>query len=272
MKKTLFLPVIITISVFLFNSCQQKTIRTIHKTYSNTVYLSNDTAKGSFSISVSVDLPVCFHNKAILDSILKTLNRNLFGNEFAEMSVDTVVNVFAVNMIDDYLRTNKPILAEMEADTVSGFMGGLFNSFEIEGFSLLNNKKIYGYGINKNIYMGGAHGMYSTYYYNFNLETGKVIVEDDLFLEGYENPLTELIKQKILEYIQFFVPEITSLDESDYFENTIKPNGNFYINEESINYLFNPYEIAPFSYGQTEISLPITELTNLLKNKSILEK
>ena len=268
MKKAILLS-IITVSVFLFNSCDQTTIRTINKTYTNTVYLSNDTSKGSFTVFVNAELPICFHDKAILNSIYTNLNSQLFGEEFAEMSVDSVVNAFANDKIAEYMRVNQPLIADMPTDIDSG----LFNFLEIEGFSLLNNQKIYSYGINKNVYLGGKNRVYSTYYHNFDLKTGNRILEKDLFVNNYEEQLGEIIKQKLFQQIKLYKPEITSLKETGYIESKIKPNGNFYITDEGImNYIFNPYEIAPYSYGQTEISLTFAELSNILKNRSILTR
>lgn len=51
----------------------------------------------------------------------------------------------------------------------------------------------------------------------------------------------------------------------------IKPNGNFYITDESINYVFNPYEIAPYYMGQTEVTIPFARIRNILKPNSIVQ-
>ena len=56
----------------------------------------------------------------------------------------------------------------------------------------------------------------------------------------------------------------------DYWTDSIKPNGNFYITDESINYVFNPYEIAPYYMGQTEVTIPFSRIKDLLKPNSII--
>jgi hypothetical protein len=60
------------------------------------------------------------------------------------------------------------------------------------------------------------------------------------------------------------------LDDTDFWTDSIKPNGNFYITDESINYIFNPYEIAPYYMGITEVSLPYDRLEDLLKPNSLI--
>ena len=63
---------------------------------------------------------------------------------------------------------------------------------------------------------------------------------------------------------------IITLEDTDFWVYAIKPNGNFYITDESINYVFNPYEIAPYSLGQTEVIIPFYKLKGILKPNNII--
>jgi len=123
--------------------------------------------------------------------------------------------------------------------------------------------------------MGGAHGLETRNYYNFDLKTGKIISEKDLFKSNYVPELSELIKKRIVEESKEQkdtrdTEPIMSLEDTDFWADSIKPNGNFYITDEGINYVFNPYEIAPYYMGQTEVSIPFDRLTNILKSNSII--
>jgi len=42
-----------------------------------------------------------------------------------------------------------------------------------KAFQLLNDERIYSYGINRYVFMGGAHGLSNVNYFNFDLRTGK---------------------------------------------------------------------------------------------------
>ena len=64
---------------------------------------------------------------------------------------------------------------------------------------------------------------------------------------------------------------IMNLEDTDFWTDAIKPNGNFYITDESINYVFNPYEIAPYYMGQTEVTIPFARIRNILKPNSIVQ-
>jgi len=123
--------------------------------------------------------------------------------------------------------------------------------------------------------MGGAHGLETRNYFNFDLKTGDLIKEKDLFKANYEFELAELIKKRIVEESKEYKDQknsepIIDLEDTDYWTDSIKGNGNFYITDEGINYVFNPYEIAPYYMGQTEVSLPFSRLKNLLKPNSII--
>ena len=104
-------------------------------------------------------------------------------------------------------------------------------------------------------------------YYNFNLKTGKLITENDLFLKNTVSKLTELIKLRIIEQCNEDkgIKPIKNLEKTDFWIDAIKPNGNFYITDESLNYVFNPYEIGPYYLGITEVQIPYERMKNILK-------
>ncbi|MFA6582059.1 MAG: RsiV family protein [Paludibacter sp.] len=270
-KQHIILFVCILIPV-LFFSCTQKTVKTEEKDLTQKFYLVSDTSKGSLSVDIHVELPVDFKNKAVLDSVRNIIISNLFGKEFISQSNDSVVQLYIKMLHTDYKDNNEALVNQL--DTASSY--SFNNEHTLEGFGLISDKHIYSYGIDRYIYMGGAHGLNTRNYFNFDLKTGKLISEKDLFVANYESALSELIKKRIFEDSkeeQAKEPNtesILSLDDTDFWTDSIKPNGNFYITDESINYIFNPYEIAPYYMGITEVSLPYDRLEDLLKPNSLI--
>ena len=254
----------------LFISCSQRTIKTEEKDFTKRYYLESDTSKGSLSVDIHVEIPTSFANKTILDSIRNTIISNLFGNEFVGQKNDSVVQLFSSMLYTDYKDNNEPLVNELDSASSYSFN----NEHTIEGFSLLSDKHIFSYGIDRYIYMGGAHGLNTRNYYNFDLKTGKIITEKDLFIDNYQTNLAELIKKRIIEQSQEDktneTEAIMSLEDTDYWTDSIKANGNFYITDEGINYIFNPYEIAPYYMGITEVSLPYNRIINLLKPTNLI--
>lgn len=269
MKKTTKLLFTSLLIVNFFVSCKQKTIMTTENSHSEIYYLAADTAKGSLHLNLMVELPACYHNEIILDSIRNTLINNLFGSDYLQFGNDSVLKVFAASLINEYKITNAPLLEQLDSTAFYSF----FNEHNLEGFSLLNDEKIYSYGINRYVFMGGAHGLTTLNYLNFDLKSGKQIMESDLFETGFHEVLTSLLKTRIVEQSNEDpnVETIISLDDTDYWVDAIKPNNNFYITDESLNYVFNPYEIAPYYMGITEVIIPFDRIKEMLKKPSVID-
>ena len=265
---TLLMSVLIPL---LFFSCTHKTIKTEERDFIKKYYLSKDTTKGALSVDIEVEIPVAFADKEVLKSIRTTIITNLFGEEYFTHANDSLVLLFTKDLVSDYVENNEPLLTKIDSTNRYTFD----NEHVVSGFSLLSDKKIYVYGIERYVYMGGAHGLETRNYYNFDLKTGKTITESDLFKPNYKAELSELIKKRIVEESKEVkeakdTEPILSLEDTDFWADSIKPNGNFYITDESINYVFNPYEIAPYYIGQTEVTIPFNRLKNILKPNSII--
>ncbi|NDP20343.1 MAG: DUF3298 domain-containing protein [Paludibacter sp.] len=269
MKRHFIILLFSILTSLIFFSCKQKTIKTDAKDYAKRYFLVSDTNKGSLKVEIHIEVPVAFTNKIILDSIRKTIITNLFRENYISHSNDSLVEIFSNELAVDYRLNNAPMINLLD----SGSMYSFNNEHVLSGFSLLSDKNIYVYGIERYVYMGGAHGLETRNYINFNLKTGNVINESDLFVNNYKNELAELIKRRIIEESKETKntknsEPIISLEDTDFWTDSIKPNGNFYITDEGINYVFNPYEIAPYYLGETEVTIPFSRLTNLLKPNS----
>ncbi|HLP04642.1 MAG TPA: RsiV family protein [Paludibacter sp.] len=263
MRKQSILFVLSILIAPVFFSCTHKTIKTEELDVAKRCFLTKDTSQGSLSIDIQVEIPTAFVNKSILDSIRSTIISNLFGQNYVKYPNDSLIQHFVKDICADYTENNKPLVNLLD----SGSMYSFNNEHTLSGFSLLSDKNIYVYGIERYVYMGGAHGLETRNYFNFNLKTGALITEKDLFKDGYMAALSELIKQRIVEESKDSAEKepILDLEDTDYWTDSIKPNGNFYITDEGINYVFNPYQIAPYSLGETEVTLPFDRLKNILK-------
>jgi len=263
MRKFIKLFILSIMIAFSLTSCKQKTVRTVEKDDVEKYFLSSDTTKGALRIDISVEIPVCYDDSAVLHAIRNEIISNLFGPEYIKFPVDSVVRQFTKDLIFDYKDTNQALLEQLDSTSLYTFD----NEHTLEGFSLLSDERIYSYGINRYVFMGGAHGLSTTNYFVFNLKNGKKVTEKDIFVAGYEQKLSDLLKTRIIEQSKEDenTTPIISLEETDYWVDAIKPNGNFYVTDESINYVFNPYEIAPYYMGQTEVILPFDRLKSLLK-------
>ena len=269
-RQSILLLVSVLISTFFF-SCTSKTVKTEEKDLTKKYYLTKDTTKGWLNVDIEVEIPTQFSDSNVLKSIRATIISNLFGDEYISQPNDSLVPFFAKELLTDYRENNEPLINELDSTSHYSFN----NEHTVSGFSLLSDKNIYAYAIERYVYMGGAHGMETKNFYNFDLKTGKIITEKDLFKDNFESELAKLMKVRIIEESKEYKDEknsepITDLEDTDFWTDSIKSNGNFYITDEGINYVFNPYEIAPYYMGQTEVTLPFSRLKNLLKPNSLV--
>lgn len=118
------------------------------------------------------------------------------------------------------------------------------------------------YQIDASRYEGGTGAINETFYLNFNPETGQRLTLADVFspesTPALLQQLTEslekkfdcdsdgLLKKGILKHTPLFVTE------------------NFKLGPDSITFLYNTYEIAPYSVGAISLQLPYRKIKELM--------
>ena len=127
-----------------------------------------------------------------------------------------------------------------------------------------NHRDIIGHFINMYQYTGGAHGGTFITCRNYRLEDGSVITLDDYFKPGYEEVLIPILEKKLLEYAECSSRD--ELDEHGYFSNEpMFVSENFEIRQDTIDFIYNQYDIAPYSTGITVLSVPEDEIRNIIR-------
>ena len=127
-----------------------------------------------------------------------------------------------------------------------------------------NHRDIIGHFINMYQYTGGAHGGTFITCRNYRLEDGSVITLDDYFKPGYEEVLIPILEKKLLEYAECNSRD--ELDEHGYFSNEpMFVSENFEIRKDTIDFIYNQYDIAPYAMGITTLSVPNDEILTILR-------
>lgn len=114
-------------------------------------------------------------------------------------------------------------------------------------------------------YTGGAHGNGATKTELIEKSKGKVLTIDAVFTDvSAVTAIAETYFRKMYE----LEPDADLDDAGFWFENNLfHLNNNFFISGDVIAFLYNSYEIAPYSGGQTLIEIPLEEVKNYLKIK-----
>lgn len=274
-KKILLLTISILLIIFIaayliFRPTPPNNVITELRSITDKQYLTEDTTLGALSIELSIEIPVAYQNNNVLDKIKTGIYLQLVGENYLSLPEDTIIPGFVAALKAEYINNNS-FIAEKLSKT--DFLV-LNNSFYMEGFSLLNDEHIFTYGILRDVDFGGNHPTRTRFFYNYDLKTGEQISEDDIFIPGYEEELTALLRAEVqrLSKDNDEMPTIDSYENSIYTIEAIRPNGNFYINDEGICFVFNPYEIAPLSYAyETEVMLTYQQLKSLMKENNLLQ-
>ena len=113
-------------------------------------------------------------------------------------------------------------------------------------------------------YEGGAHPSSSLTALNMDLEFQSVLFLEDIFQEDFYEDLRDRIQDRLMRQY-----EASSMDELEEKGNGIlgpvEPTENFILGDESITFIYNPYDIAPYSEGRIEVTLSFEDMADLLK-------
>lgn len=120
-------------------------------------------------------------------------------------------------------------------------------------------------------YAGGAHGNSGFYYLNWNTGADQQLALKDLLNADYSPKLNQ-VAEKIFRHNEQ-LSDTASLANSYFFENDrFHLNENFTITPEGLQFVYNQYEIKPYSSGITELLVPYGEIRQLISTNSILQQ
>jgi hypothetical protein len=112
-------------------------------------------------------------------------------------------------------------------------------------------------------YAGGAHGTQTKKYYVVDLETLRVLTPADFFREPEDPGLRGLIIEELRRHSGLAPGR--PLSEGVFFEDEPPVSANFFVAEDGLGMRWDPFEIAPYSEGGIEITLPWKTIRPLLK-------
>ncbi len=195
---------------------------------------------------------------AVISDTLRKIMLKVFGNSaYSGNNPDSVLSGNFSVFKTDYLSGNEDLYKQMpDAGALNWellrYMHIVCNENFILSFYILNYA-----------YTGGAHGLENLDFTNVDLKTGKVLSLADLLADGRKQDLSRLLTRKLKSMNK--IPETQKLTDAGYFTDEIQPNENFYLTPGGIGFLYNHYDIAPYSFGATDIFLSADEVRTLIR-------
>ena len=203
-------------------------------------------------LDISLEYPVIKGDKELSATIIRqSIFEAAFGQGYDTLNVDEAASRYAGELAAEF--------RELSAAMWRGWRRAGIDPPEtmewsdvIEGYFAGQNGPYRSYIVNITDFTGGAHSNSVTHAFVFDTRDGSRLTLDDLFVPDFDAVLTEIIARHIPE----------SLSEEDVealFDPAVQPTGNYILTSDSITFIYNPYEIGPWSIGTPSISVPIKE-------------
>lgn len=218
------------------------------------------TVERTVGIDDSQDAPQCRVRLDILQAknatseagrlINEAIVRKIFDLE--ELSIQAAADSFANTYTRDYRQNMAPLYREDRSDEAKHAWYEYHYNVSTEVRS--EAKDVTSYLITIDYYEGGAHGITQMLTMNFDSKTGRQIQLTDIFGADYEatvnDRLLEALYDKTGERTQEALHQRGYLYSMDMFI----PE-NYIIGDDKVTFIFNPYEIAPYSEGRIELEV-----------------
>ena len=217
-----------------------------------------DGQESNLTFSIRYAYPVAVNASAeVLVKLQRAVCQTVLGDAFLDMRPQQAIEAYAAMKHNEYIQNNLPLLQEWAIDHEDESFGEtLFNEELIISAAPIGNclplnniPSLWSYAMDVYEYTGGAHG--NRY----------------LLIQNYDD-YYEQLKTLLLEAL------IAQTDEAEtrkdlcrlgYSVADVVPNENFYVTDEGITYVYNPYEIAPYAMGCIQISLSWDSIRHLLR-------
>ena len=161
---------------------------------------------------------------------------------------------------DQYVEAIKEYEPEKNGDLPEFFSYSFATSMEI----LHNGNNRLTIGVSYYTYTGGAHGMYGTSLYSYDLQTKKRLGLEDVLKPGAKNQLQPHLNTAARRWAGMGAHE--PLDNVFFVENNTVPlTENVGIVEKGLIFNYLPYEIGAYALGEVRLFVPFSEIKALMK-------
>lgn len=195
------------------------------------------------------------------DSIAGVINRavqqQLLGDDYAKLTAEIAVDSFKNTFIRNYRQEVGPLYQQDPDPTLPWFN----RTFELKTNFSDGKEGVVNLTADFYQYEGGAHPYTFSRWLNFDRASGRLLTAQEIFPTPMRKDVEEKLLRKLL--MKEEVTSMESLRAKGYLHDTemFIPD-NFRLGKDSVAFLFNAYDIAPYAAGSTVLELGYDELTN----------
>ena len=276
MKNKTYIPCLfILFIVLLVCSCEPKQEISENKIQFDTInvteshHLKNDSTQPSCNLRISFIYPSDYVDNEVLESTTTKFISNFFGEPYSDLLPKEAAEKYAKSYIHNYEEDARIFFREKEndfshdsqTDTYFSYYESLSNEIIFNKANLLSSR------MRQENYKGGGSSFQQYTNHVYDLAANHILMENDIFNEGYEKSLNTIFQHKLLETNN--VKQISDLENVGYFGlEEIMPNNNFLVDEKGIIYTFNKGEYSALQLDEINIFLPYEEIAFILKENS----
>lgn len=243
--------------------------------------LAIDTIKPLFSscdkpachLIIKMEVPVDPTPKATCSAIerfVSQLPKDGTLDEEAEGSIEMMVNAYARHYILDYLTNGTDAIDNYGGDTLAA---ANWMSYEekVLGSVLYNKDGFLSYQVRTESYTGGAHGNAAVTNDVLDYATLMPVNLGDLFTEASLPLVNEKIQEDLVRQYSFSTMEELEASGLFFSPSEVEATENFYVDQQGVTWMYDPYDIAPYSTGEVSVSLAWKDIVSLLNSDSPLQ-
>ena len=254
---------IAALSTLLFScSSSDESIQFETATADKTVKLTseNDSPLCSVHLEVAYATEANGHKAEIMNNIIEKRLLNM-----QDLPMASAVDSFANEYTASYQEHLQPLYRQDQNDPKKLEWYNYHYIIKTSTEQGRNNAAVY--HIYLDYYEGGAHGINQHLTMNFENATGRQLMLSDIFVPGYEYKLSSILQKALCSYAG--VNSLGELKNQGYlYSMDMFPSENFILGQETITFVYNPYEIAPYEKGSIELTLSYSEIDDIL-NKTL---
>lgn len=256
MKKLLFF----ACAMLLIMACNKKgtgTPEADNNPKTDSVIDSLKIHQGKQDIFTKIKIVVPVGNEALTKSINQMIKDAIEANDSVDANdLKAMARFFVENRANEMKED-----ADYEGDDPEG--PNLWHEMEIK--ILYENDQIITMGVIEDVYLAGAHGSALFKGVTFNKADGKVLGKNILAQDKIDE-VKKAVTQELEKYLKDTMGSDYNEAESPLKDETGKdnvvelPEKGIYINNDSLVFIYQQYEILPYAFGMPEASLSLKDM------------
>lgn len=199
------------------------------------------------------------HKAQVINEIIKKRLLNMH-----DLTMKQAIDSFANSYTESYRQNFRPLYNQDRTDSTK--RSWYEYHYVITSQTQQGGKGTTAYIATIDYFEGGAHGTNMQQTIIFDSKTGEELTLDNIFVKGYEKTLTTILLQALQEKLD--VGSMEELRNKGYLRNIkMFPSKNFILNDETITFIYNPHEIAPYDKGSMELTISLSSLNSILNKE-----